>query len=447
MIIPVISEIIEKYQINLLSLSRDYIQNPIKKNKSGVYEDMNFQDLSYLYKDLNLPIEYIRIFTSTSFYYIQTQLKLNNLEKSKDEKKEETKKKSLLFYNSEHPTKSKIVKENFRKNYKKKTGYEYPMKNPDVKLKIKQSFISHYGVDNPAKVKEICQKRSEIYRKNYGKVENPEGCNRLFQRRKSDYKKKTGYEHPMQNPEIKEKIKNAYMIKTGYEHNWKNPDSYIKCQKTWIEKYGVDNPTKNKEIREKQIFSTEQNLGVKYATQNPNTIKIRHQNNLKKYGVIEYTQTEKSKSNLRRIWKNEESRLKILEKRSETLRKNNSNRGATSKIELELLTILKEKFPDTIHQYVDKLRYPFNCDFYIPSLDLFIEYQGGWHHGKEPFNEDNPQHLELYNLMLAKGGRYEKNYKNWRYTDPYKRKVAKENNLNFLEFFTKDSFMEWYNNF
>ena len=33
MIIPVISEIIEKYQINLLSLSRDYIKNPTEKVK------------------------------------------------------------------------------------------------------------------------------------------------------------------------------------------------------------------------------------------------------------------------------------------------------------------------------------------------------------------------------------------------------------------------------
>lgn len=35
--------------------------------------------------------------------------------------------------------------------------------------------------------------------------------------------------------------------------------------------------------------------------------------------------------------------------------------------------LLKEIFPDIIRQYRD-VRYPFNCDFYIPSNDLFIEY-------------------------------------------------------------------------
>ena len=35
--------------------------------------------------------------------------------------------------------------------------------------------------------------------------------------------------------------------------------------------------------------------------------------------------------------------------------------------------------------------YPFNCDFYIPSLNLYIEYNGSHYHHYHPFdiNDDN----------------------------------------------------------
>ena len=53
-----------------------------------------------------------------------------------------------------------------------------------------------------------------------------------------------------------------------------------------------------------------------------------------------------------------------------------------------MLLIIFEK-DDIIRQYYDKDRYPFNCDFYIKSKDLFIEYQGHPSHGYCPFNRNN----------------------------------------------------------
>ena len=44
-------------------------------------------------------------------------------------------------------------------------------------------------------------------------------------------------------------------------------------------------------------------------------------------------------------------------------------------------------------QYRDKIRYPFRCDFYIPSEDLFIEANLHWTHGGRPFREDDPECL------------------------------------------------------
>ena len=45
---------------------------------------------------------------------------------------------------------------------------------------------------------------------------------------------------------------------------------------------------------------------------------------------------------------------------------------------------------DIIRQYNSE-RYPFSCDFYIKSLDVFIEYQGFWSHNVHPYNPDSEE--------------------------------------------------------
>ena len=69
----------------------------------------------------------------------------------------------------------------------------------------------------------------------------------------------------------------------------------------------------------------------------------------------------------------------------------------SSNVENELYNLLLTKFPKAIHHYESSL-YPFDCDFYITELDLYIEYQGTWTHGDGkfhlPFDKNNPEHLK-----------------------------------------------------
>lgn len=67
---------------------------------------------------------------------------------------------------------------------------------------------------------------------------------------------------------------------------------------------------------------------------------------------------------------------------------------------LEILGINKD---DIIHHYIDTKRYPYNCDFYIKSKDLFIEYQGHWTHGPDIFDKNNENHLNYLVKMQDKG--------------------------------------------
>ena len=97
-----------------------------------------------------------------------------------------------------------------------------------------------------------------------------------------------------------------------------------------------------------------------------------------------------------------------------------------------LLTIYEKD--DIIRQYCSK-EYPFNCDFYIISLDLYIECNYGWFHGKKPFNPEDPKDLVEYERRLTKSkeSKYHKYALSiWTEKDPLKLKTFRDNNLNFM---------------
>lgn len=114
-----------------------------------------------------------------------------------------------------------------------------------------------------------------------------------------------------------------------------------------------------------------------------------------------------------------------------SIKKNNPMFG-TSKEEQRLFVMLKEKFPDAILHYKKDDRYPFECDFYIPSLDLFVEYQGHQTHGGHPYNKHNINDQQMAKWIKETFG------SNLTFTkrDPYKRYLVKKNGLNFKELWT-----------
>ena len=89
--------------------------------------------------------------------------------------------------------------------------------------------------------------------------------------------------------------------------------------------------------------------------------------------------------------------------------------------------------------------YPFSCDFYIPEINLYIEFQGNWTHGKQPYDANDTRCQEKLEKWKSKNKKYYENaIYTWTDLDARKRKIAKENNLNWLEFFTLEEFDEWF---
>lgn len=87
---------------------------------------------------------------------------------------------------------------------------------------------------------------------------------------------------------------------------------------------------------------------------------------------------------------------------------------------------------DIKRQYCSEL-YPFNCDFYITSLDLYIEYNGSWLHGGHFFSPSKKEDLDKLNLWKNKNTKfYRKAIETWTVRDVNKLNTATKSEINYL---------------
>ena len=93
---------------------------------------------------------------------------------------------------------------------------------------------------------------------------------------------------------------------------------------------------------------------------------------------------------------------------------------------------------DVVRQY-RSAKYPFNCDFYIKSKDLYIECNFSWTHGGHWFDPDNEDDIKRLELMKSKHSKYYDNaIETWTIRDVKKHEVALKNQLNYIVFWTLD---------
>ena len=120
----------------------------------------------------------------------------------------------------------------------------------------------------------------------------------------------------------------------------------------------------------------------------------------------------------------------------------------TSDKERLVYNTLKPIYPDILQYYKDE-RYSnprnnvrWECDFYIPSLDLFIEVHGFRTYGEHPYNKRNIDDIIMVEKLTQEylnGKTFSKNILyTWTKKDPFKRYIANKNKLNFLELFHND---------
>ena len=281
-------------------------------------------------------------------------------------------------------------------------------------IKIK-SNLEKYGVEHTSQLKEVTDKRTKS---------RADHVNEIQQHVRESLYKKYGAYDVMHIPHILQKIKNTNLKKFGVEFplqqlKKENSEIYQKISQTCINKFGVDSLLKNKEVREKIKQTNIQKYGVDNPLKNKEIREKIKQTNIQKYGVDNPLKNKE-------IWKKSQDNRQISSK---------------SKLENNFLNYLKLKYEpdDIITQYKSK-EYPYYCDFYIKSINLYIEIQGHWTHNDHPFDINNLNDQQIMNIWRTKSlsDNYYKNALNtWTIKDVEKRNTAIQNNLNYLEIFGK----------
>lgn len=184
-------------------------------------------------------------------------------------------------------------------------------------------------------------------------------------------------------------------------------DIIAKRKRTCIEKFGVPVPSQSEVVKEKY-----------------------KQTCLEKYGVDNYRKCEEC---INKIYESKKAHGTVN----------------TSKYEEDAYIWLKEAYgeDDIIRQYKDS-RYVnpenghrYHCDFYIKSIDLFIELQMYWGHGPHPFNCESQDDIKYLNEIKEKAKIkpiYNRLIEGWTYFDVIKRSAAKTGSIKLLEIYDRN---------
>ena len=310
----------------------------------------------------------------------------------KDINSQKVKQTKLLKYGNENYNNSEQVKQT--------KLLKYGNENYNNSEQIKQTKLLKYGnsgYNNIEQIKQTCLK----------KYSDPNFNNR--EKAKQTCLEKYNAEYYINQ----EKMINTKIEKYG--NAWGDPN---KIKQTKLEKYGTKNYVNIEKIKQTKL--------ERYGNSNFNNINKAKQTCLKKYGVIHISKLQ---------W--------IVDKINNTKKEHNSYNK--SEPEDKSYILLKEKYNNVIRQYKSDI-YPFNCDFYIPNLDLYIECNYMWTHGKFPYIETNQKCIDKLNIWKYKSltsDFYKSAIDTWTIRDVKKRNIAKENNLNWIEFFNINELKTW----
>lgn len=219
---------------------------------------------------------------------------------------------------------------------------------------------------------------------------------------------------------VQQKQQETTMKHYGVLHPAQNKDVMKKMQDTCIDLYGAKNGH-GEEQKEKMKQKCLEEYGVEYSWQREDVKEKSRQTKLERYGNETYTNRDK-------CW--------------ETTKKNG---WYNLRLEDRYLPFLKEKYSDIIHHYKSDV-YPFECDFYVPSEDLYIEFNIFWMHGEHWFDESNSKDIEILNYWKSRDTeQFQYAIKIWTERDLLKKKYAEDNNLNYKVFWSEDELRNFLN--
>ena len=328
-----------------------------------------------------------------------------NKSKSSGKLREKTKRACLDTYGVDAPAKSQSIKDKICQTNMEKYGVESTLELGEVKRKIEETNILRYGVSNP--------------------FANPT----IQKKIKNTLQDKYGVNNPMQLQQFIDKIAQTKDERYG-DPGFNN---YEQIAKTMLDKHGVENPMMVQEFKDK-IVETNNRL----------------------YGEASYTQTEEYKVRNRQAWDNkspeelakfsgdisarwekltDDDWVRINAKRHETNKLNNNY----SKSHTEDLFFLHLC---TIFDVDDIVRQApvgnWSVDFYIKSIDTYVEFWGDYWHGRNQSVEALLGKAILHEQKMGKINSQYRMIANTVDKDKEKALYFKENGLQLMHIWESD---------
>lgn len=326
-------------------------------------------------------------------------------------------------------------------------------KNVNVKVGYPQYCSNYCQITS----KEFKEQRLKTWKENYGDeiTTSPSQAKVVQQKQMETTLKNHGVKFPMQSKEIFEHGRQTKLEKYG-DKNYVNPEKALEtrhdknngkfeseestalrkqtCKKTYgttcvlISTYGKE-----------QIKKTSQR---KYGTDSPNSAEIVKQNKVlaiqERYGenIVNVFQLQAVKDIVQSKFEESIKKCNATKKKRGTF-----NSSSSEKLIFEHLCKL---FPNDVEQQYRSDKYPFNCDFYIKSLDLYIECNFHWTHGGHFFDAANLDDQAKVQKWKDKGTKFYDNAVNtWTVRDVKKQQTAIDNNLNYLMFWSVQEALSW----
>lgn len=297
----------------------------------------------------------------------------------------------MKHYGVRNPLQSPEIVDKVKQTVRERYGVDYAPQAKEVRDKIVATFMENYGVDNPRKAPLVDTKIRETCLLRYG-CENPLANADIQEKRYATMRKRYGVKCALQNDDIKEAMRQRLLFKYGVENVRNVPEFEQRRIDTCMACYGSSNPFGNKEIQSKILLTNNRLYGVDYPAQNKDIMEKQIGTRLAT-GVFGHSAAEDLLYDL-------------------------------------LCSVFGEN--DVLRQYKSDI-YPFRCDFYIVSRDMYIELNAYWTHGGHWYTDSDKHTVDDWNIKY--GGDYDNTFS---VRDVAKRNVATTNHLNYVVFWESD---------
>ena len=322
-------------------------------------------------------------------------------------------------------------------------GVKHPAQLKSTRDKYKKTCQDHFGTDNYFKTKQFKKQSRKTKKSKYG-----DATFTNHEKAKQTLLDKYGADCAMHVEEFKNKCLNSYKNHCKKDKNFKQ-DIQVRRQQTCKNRYGEDHYSKTENFIDRIEATNFERYGVKYPYQNEDLLEKSKQTKLQRYGDENYNNKPKAiKTCLERYGVTNYCKTEEYQYKSNATKRKNGTFN-TSQPEEDMYKLLCKCFGkrQVKRQYRSDL-YPFSCDFYLPKFDLYIEYNGSWTHGGEPYNPRKKSHkLQLQSWVDKDTTYYSNAIQVWTSRDPLKRKTASNNNLRYIEFWSFEQVQDWLNKY